>query len=98
MKRILRIGLNTVTYTCLVLSIIFLLTANERLCAAIRLNNASKVINTRSNKLWDKKQPHTVVLLKPDKYGCWDVEDIKQFKDGQQKEFVDYLKGKKVNK
>ncbi len=92
MNRVVKIGLNTITYTCLVIAIIFLITANRRLCAAIRLNNASRVINTKSNKLWDKKQPHTVVLLKPGKYEQWEIEDIKKFEDGQEKEFIEFLK------
>lgn len=92
MKRIVKIGLTTITYTCLVLAVIFLFTANRRLCAAIRLHNASRIINTESNKLWDKKQPHTVVLLKPGKHKQWDIEDIKKFEDGEEKEFIKFLK------
>ncbi len=94
MKRLLKIGLNTITYTCLILAVIFLITANKRLCASIELNNVSKIVNTQSNKLWDKKQPHTVVLLKHGKYEQWEIEDIKRFEDGQQDEFIEFLKRK----
>ena len=92
MKRLLTIAFVTMTYTSLVLAIIFANHASKTYCSAIELNIASGLITAKSNKLWDKKQPHTVVLLKPGKDGQWEIEDIKKFEDGQEEKFIKFLK------
>ena len=91
-KNIYRVGLRTFVITCFIFSIIFILQANDRFCAAIELNNASRNINLASNKLFDAKQPHTVVLGKVNEQGVFEVEDIKRFVDGQEEEFIEFLK------
>lgn len=101
MKKIGRIALRTLLITCFVISIIYIVKANERLCAAIKLHNECKNIQSdmdQQSKILIKLksdmviQPHTVVLMSLGENEQWKIEDIKKFEKGQHKEFLEYIK------
>jgi hypothetical protein len=107
MKKIVKVSCMTVAITLFAMSIIFFMAGNHRCNRAMKLYEQVTESNLKTDKRLDetasvikqiedreKIRPHTVVLLKPNEFGLWDVEDIKQFEQGQQKEFIDFLRGK----
>lgn len=100
MNRIAKISFTTVSIVLFVLSIVFFIAGDKKCKKAIEIKDAVEAVNAITMQVIDdieasmKIRPHTVVLLKPNEKGLWDIEDIKEFKDGEHSEYVEFLKRK----
>ena len=87
MKRIVKIGLITVVFTCFILSTVFIILSNNRLCKAIKLNGFS-------TELLKRHRPYVVVVTTLTDYqGFTYMSSVNRFAVGEEKEYLDALLG-----
>ena len=104
-ERIAKVSGITIVIFLFILSIIFFIAGDYRFKRAVKMYDLITENNLKTDKKLEKTalilkkiedqvkiQPHTVVLLKPGKHGRWEYHDVKRFKNGQQEEFIKFLK------